>query len=337
MSKLREVIHENVRGGELYEKLDRDWVRCFACGHCCKIPDGQPGVCKVRYNRSGTPYVPWGYVGGIQCDPIEKKPFFHAHPGALAYSFGMLGCDLHCAYCQNWVTSQALRDPAAVVGPMHVTPAELVLDALRQGGRVIVSTYNKPLITSEWAVAVFKEARAAGLVTGFVSNGNGTLQVLEYVRPWVDLYKVDLKSFDDRHYRQLGGRLQPILDTIRQLHEVGFWLEIVTLVIPGFNDSNDELTRLAEFLAGVSPDIPWHVTAFHKDYKMTDPENTRPETLMRAAEIGKKAGLRYVYAGNLPGMVGDWENTRCPNCRELLIERNGYLITGYHLTRMPRV
>ncbi len=215
---------------------------------------------------------------------------------------------------------------------MRVTPAELVLDALHQRGRVIVSTYNEPLITSEWALAVFKEARAAGLVTGFVSNGNGTPQVLEYLQPWVDLYKVDLKSFDDRHYRQLGGRLQPILDTIRQLHEMGFWLEIVTLVIPGFNDSNDELTRLAEFLAGVSWDIPWHVTAFHKDYKMTDPENTSAETLIRAAEIGKKAGLRYVYAGNLPGMVGEWENTRCPKCRQLLIERKGYLITGYHLT-----
>jgi len=244
----------------------------------------------------------------------------------------MLGCDLHCGYCQNWVTSQALRDPAAVVGPMRVTPADLVLDAIRQGGRVIVSTYNEPLITSEWAIAVFKEARGAGLVTGFVSNGNGTPRVLEYVRPWVDLYKVDLKSFDDRHYRQLGGRLQPILDTIERLHRMGFWLEIVTLVIPGFNDSNDELTRLAEFLASVSPDVPWHVTAFHKDYKMTDPENTSAQTLMRAAEIGKRAGLRYVYAGNLPGAVGDWENTRCPNCLELLIERYGYLIKGYYLT-----
>ena len=332
MSSLREIIHENVREGELYQKLDRKWVRCFACGHCCEIPDEQPGVCKVRYNQGGTLYVPWGYVGCIQCDPIEKKPFFHAYPGSLAYSFGMLGCDLHCAYCQNWVTSQALRDPAAVAGPMRVAPTELILDALHQGGRVIVSTYNEPLITSEWAVAVFKEARAAGLLTGFVSNGNGTPQVLEYLRPWVDLYKVDLKSFDDRHYRQLGGRLQPILETIQRLYSLGLWLEIVTLVIPGFNDSVDELTRLAEFLANVSLDIPWHVTAFHKDYKMTDPQNTRPETLVRAAEIGKKAGLRYIYPGNLPGQVGDWENTRCPNCRELLIERYGYLITGYHLT-----
>jgi pyruvate formate lyase activating enzyme len=332
MPTLRDVVYENVREGELYEKLDRNRVRCFACGHCCPILDGQPGVCKVRYNRGGTLYIPWGYVGVVQCDPIEKKPFFHAYPGALAYSFGMLGCDLHCAYCQNWVTSQALRDPTAVVPPLGATPNQLVQQALQQGAKVLVSTYNEPLITSEWAVAVFKEARAAGLLTAFVSNGNGTPQVLEYLRPWVDLYKVDLKSFDDRHYHQLGGRLQPILDTIRRLYEMGFWLEIVTLVIPGFNDSDDELNRLTAFVASVSPDIPWHATAFHKDYKMTDPDNTSAETLMRAAEIGRKSGLRHIYVGNLPGEMGDLENTRCPNCQQLLIERYGYLIMGYHLT-----
>jgi len=332
MPTLRDIVYENVREGELYEKLDRNRVRCFACGHCCPIPEGQPGVCKVRYNRGGTLYVPWGYAGVVQCDPIEKKPFFHAYPGALAYSFGMLGCDLHCSYCQNWVTSQALRDPKAVVPPLAATPQQLVRQALQQGAKVLVSTYNEPLITSEWAVAVFKEARDAGLLTGFVSNGNATPQVLEYLRPWVDLYKVDLKSFDDRHYHQLGGRLQPILDTIRRLYEMGFWLEIVTLVIPGFNDSDDELQRLTQFIASVSPHIPWHATAFHKDYKMTDPDNTSAQTLMRAAEIGKKAGLWSVYAGNLPGEVGDLENTRCHNCRQLLIKRYGYLIMGYHLT-----
>ena len=332
MATLRDIVYENVREGELYQELDDKRIRCFACGHCCPIPDGRPGVCQVRFNRGGKLYVPWGYVGGVQCDPIEKKPFFHAHPGALAYSFGMLGCDLHCAYCQNWVTSQALRDSAAVSPPLKVTPEGLVREALQYGAKVIVSTYNEPLITSEWAVAVFREAREAGLLTSFVSNGNGTPQVLEYLRSWVDLYKVDLKSFDDRRYRQLGGRLQPILDTIRSLYEMGFWLEIVTLLVPGFNDSDDELKRLTEFLASVSPDIPWHVTAFHKDYKMTDPENTRARDLMRAAEIGKSAGLRFIYAGNLPGQVGELENTYCHNCHELLIERDGYLITGYYLT-----
>jgi pyruvate formate lyase activating enzyme len=329
---LKDILQANTREGELYEKLDNDWVRCFACGHACRIPAGQVGVCKVRFNQGGKLRVPWGYVGGVQCDPIEKKPFFHAYPGALAYSFGMLGCDLHCSYCQNWVTSQALRDPAASSAPLHASPEDMVDDAVRLGAWVLVSTYNEPLITSEWAVEIFKVAKGAGLSTGFVSNGNGTPRVIEYLRPWVDLYKVDLKSFDDRHYRQLGGRIQPILDTVRQLHELGFWLEIVTLLIPGFNDSDDELARLSGFLASISPNIPWHVTAFHQDYKMTSPGNTPPETLMRAAEIGKKAGLRFIYAGNLPGQVGDLENTRCPHCSRLLIERYGYRILQYRIT-----
>ncbi len=332
MPALRDLIYHNVHEGDLYEKLENQRVRCYACGHRCPIPEGQPGVCKVRYNRGGILYVPWGYVGGVQCDPVEKKPFFHAYPGALAYSFGMLGCDLHCAYCQNWVTSQALRDPDAISSPLQASPEALVQDAKRQGAKILVSTYNEPLITSEWAIEVFKQARAAGLITGFVSNGNGTPQVLEYIRPWVDLYKVDLKSFDDRHYHQLGGRIGPILETIRSLHEMGVWLEIVTLLIPGFNDSEAELKGLTDFLAGVSAYIPWHVTAFHKDYKMDDPENTRPQDLLRAAEIGKKAGLRYVYAGNLPGNVRDLEDTRCHQCGETLIRRHGYLVQKYRVT-----
>jgi pyruvate formate lyase activating enzyme len=332
MSTLAEILAKETRAGELYDRLPDGRLRCYACGHCCPLPDGAIGVCKVRFNQGGTLRVPWGYVGGVQCDPIEKKPFFHAYPGALAYSIGMLGCDLHCAYCQNWVTSQALRDPRAVAPPMMATPEELTREAVRLGARVMVSTYNEPLITSEWAAAVFKEAKAAGLATGYVSNGNGTPEVLEYLRPVVDLYKVDLKSFDDRHYRQLGGRLQPILDTIRRLHAMEFWVEIVTLLIPGFNDSRDEIERLTSFLASVSPDIPWHVTAFHGDYKMTGPEDTTPEMLLAAAEIGRGNGLRYVYAGNLPGAVGELENTRCAACGETLIARYGYLIQDYKLT-----
>jgi pyruvate formate lyase activating enzyme len=333
---LRDILEERVREADssLVESLGNDRVRCFSCGHCCPIPEGQSGVCKVRFNRGGKLYVPWGYTAGMQCDPIEKKPFFHAYPGALAYSFGMLGCDLHCGYCQNWVTSQALRDPHAVSPPIEVSPEALVRDAIDQGAKVLVSTYNEPLITSEWAVAVFKEARTAGLVTGFVSNGNGTPQVLEYLRPWIDLYKVDLKSFDDRHYHELGGRIGPILETIRRLHSMGLWLEIVTLLIPDFNDSDDELRRLTEFVASVSPDIPWHVTAFHTDYKMQGDgqRDTTVEDLLRAVEIGRDAGLHYIYAGNLPGMVEEWEDTRCTRCSETLIRRYGYLIADYRLT-----
>jgi pyruvate formate lyase activating enzyme len=273
-----------------------------------------------------------GYVGALQCDPIEKKPFFHAAPGSLALTFGMLGCDYHCPYCQNWLTSQALRDPDAIAPPTRVSASELVGLARRHGARMVASSYNEPLITSEWAVEVFREARAAGFLTGYISNGNGTPEVLRYLRPWVDCYKVDLKSMSDKNYRELGGKLQNVIDTIRLLVELDFWVEIVTLIVPGFNDSDEELREAARFLASLSPDIPWHVTAFHKDYKLTDPDNTSAVKLLRAAEIGREEGLRYVYAGNLPGMVGEWEHTRCSNCGATLIERCGFRVVAYRLT-----
>lgn len=325
---LGHVLAQLTQPGELYENLPDRWVRCYACGHRCRIPPGRPGICKVRFNERGVLKVPAGYVGALQCDPVEKKPFFHALPGSLALSFGMLGCDFHCAYCQNFVTSQALRDPLsdAQARPTMVAAERLAREALRLGAPIVASTYNEPLITSEWAVEVFKHAKTQGLTCAYISNGNGTPEVLEYLRPWVDLYKVDLKSFDDKHYRELGGVLENVLNTIGLLHQKGFWLEVVTLVIPGFNDSNDELRRIAEFLVGVSPDIPWHVTAFHQDYKMRDRGNTGVRTLLRAAEIGVNAGLHFVYAGNLPGRVGPYENTYCPACHTLLIERYGYTI-----------
>jgi pyruvate formate lyase activating enzyme len=336
MATLTDILGKFTAAGKLCERLENNRVRCVACGHRCPIPDGALGVCKVRFNRGGTLRVPFGYVAGVQCDPVEKKPFFHARPGALAYSFGMLGCDLHCGYCQNWVTSQALRDPSSMSSPLETTPAELVERACACGAEIIVSTYNEPLITSEWGVAVFKEAKAAGLMTAYVSNGNGTPEVLEYLRPWLDFYKVDLKSFDDRQYRRLGGRLEPILETIRSLHKMKIWLEIVTLLVPGFNDSREELSQLTAFISGVSPEIPWHVTAFHKDYKMTDPADTAPNDLMRGVEIGKQSGLQFVYAGNLPGRAGSWENTYCPKCRELLVERQGFRVVRYRLTAEGR-
>jgi pyruvate formate lyase activating enzyme len=244
----------------------------------------------------------------------------------------MLGCDLHCSYCQNWVTSQALRDPVAVSQPRDISPTALADEAVDLGAQVMVSTYNEPLITVEWAVEIFREARRRGLLTAFVSNGNGTERVLEYLRPHIDLYKIDLKSFNDRRYRELGGRLQPILDTIAWLHRAGVWVEIVTLLISGFNDSEEELRNLTTFLAGVSPDIPWHVTAFHPDYRMTDVVSTTPAMLQRASRIARDAGLKYVYAGNLPGRVGQLENTFCSQCGELLVARYGYVIQKYTLT-----
>jgi pyruvate formate lyase activating enzyme len=286
----------------------------------------------VRFNREGQLRVPFGYVAGAQCDPVEKKPFFHVYPGTDALTFGMVGCDFHCSYCQNWGTSQALRDDAALAPIRTVTPQQLVNTGIQSGARLVVSSYNEPLITAEWAVAVFQQAKEAGLACAFVSNGNATPEALDFLRPWIVAYKIDLKGFDDKNYRTLGGTLEHVINGIRMVHERGLWLEVVTLVVPGFNDSEAELRRMAQFLASISCDIPWHVTAFHKDYKMTDPPNTAAAQLIRAAEIGAEEGLRFVYAGNLPGRVGPWENTYCPNCREKLIDRLGYLVREYRLT-----
>jgi pyruvate formate lyase activating enzyme len=328
---LEKLLKEHTKEGTLYDKLPNDWVKCYSCGHRCKIPPGRDGICRVRFNEGGKLYVPWGYVGSLQLDPIEKKPFFHAFPGAQALSFGMLGCDYHCSYCQNWVTSQALRDPIAGAPPEYVSPEQFVDIALRYKARVVTSTYNEPLITSEWGVEIFKVAKEMGLVCSYVSNGNGTPEVLDYIRPYVDLYKVDLKGFNDKNYRKLGGLLQNVLDTIKMLKERKFWVEIVTLVVPTFNDSGAELKEIADFIASVDVNIPWHVTAFHKDYKMTDPDNTPVETLIRGVEIGHEAGLNFVYAGNIPGMVGDLENTYCHSCHHLLIERYGFRVLKNNL------
>jgi len=325
---LRNLLSEHT-GPAAEELIRRDpdgSIRCFACGHRCRIKPGRHGVCHVRFNQEGELRVPRGYVAALAIDPIEKKPFFHAYPGTEALSFGMLGCDFHCSYCQNWVTSQALRDDQALSPPRFITPEQIVAAALEHGCQVLTSTYNEPLITSEWAIEVFKVGKQAGLVGSYVSNGNGTPQVLEYIRPYVDLYKVDLKAFNDKTYRELGGVLENTLSTIRLLKQMDFWVEIVTLIVPGLNDSDEELTKIADFLAGVSPDIPWHVTAFHPDYKMTDPGATPPETLIRAYDIGKRAGLHFVYPGNLPGLVGERENTYCPGCGGELITRYGFYV-----------
>lgn len=317
--------------GTLWRR-EGDKVRCVACGHRCLIAEGRRGICKVRFNAGGELKVPFGYVAGVASDPVEKKPFFHVYPGSDALTFGMLGCDFHCGYCQNWVTSQALRDEASGTPVQAATAAQLVGAAERSGARLVVSSYNEPLITAEWAVAVFKEAGERGFICGFVSNGNATPEALDFLQPWIRCYKVDLKSIDDRRYRLLGGTLAHVQETIRGVHARGIWLEVLTLLVPGWNDGEDELRSIARFIAGISPEIPWHVTAFHKDYRMTEPANTTVADLVRAAEIGASEGLQFIYAGNLPGRVGEWENTRCPGCRRTLIERHGFLVRDCRLT-----
>ena len=305
---------------------------CVACAHRCKLADGARGVCLVRGRAGDALTVPWGYTAGVGIDPIEKKPFFHVLPGARALSFGMLGCDLHCAYCQNWFTSQAIRDPAATDQAQVTTPEALVDAAQSHRCAIVTSTYNEPLITAEWAHDVFVAARQVGLLTTFVSNGHATPEVLDYLAPVLDAYKVDLKAFSPKTYLALGGKLQAVLDGIAGLVERGIWVEVVTLIVPGLNDAPSELREIARFLAGVSPDIPWHVTAFHPDYEMSDAPPTPAATLRMAAELGRTVGLRFVYAGNLPGRVGEDEDTRCPACRATLVQRSGFAILTSSIT-----
>ncbi len=310
-------------------------VRCTACGHRCLVRPGRRGICQVRFNDGGTLRAPWGYVAALNADPVEKKPFYHFLPGSIALTFGMLGCDFHCGYCQNWLTSQALRDPASDEAAYYIkriSPEQIVETARRADAEVIASSYNEPLITSEWAAAVFKQAVATGIKCVFVSNGNATPEVLEFLRPYLTGMKIDLKSMQDKNYRLLGGVLKNVLDTIKRVKEMELWLEVVTLVVPGFNDSTGELWEAARFLSSISPDIPWHVTAFHSDYKMEDTPNTPANILLRAAEIGREAGLRYVYAGNLPGRVDEYETTFCPQCNTALVERRGYSIRAMRIT-----
>lgn len=334
MNTVADRLDSLTRQGRFFTIEGSGAVRCFACAHRCLIKPGKRGICQMRFNRDGQLQVPWGYVAAANVDPIEKKPFMHFLPGSDALTFGMLGCNFHCDFCQNWVSSQTLRDPDADGSLRYiqkVTPQELVNYAMRNGARVVASSYNEPLITSEWAIDIFAVAKEHGLRCVYVSDGYATPEVLKELQPYLDGYKVDLKCISDANYRELGGSLQVVMDTIKQAHDLGMWVEVVTLVIPGFNDSNDDLWESARFLASVSPDIPWHVTAFHPMYKRLNTPRTQSETLIRAADIGQEAGLHYVYAGNLPGRVGSLEDTHCPACQALLIERTGYLIRSVNI------
>ena len=335
MNKFYETLDMATKQATLARGLPDGRVQCLACAHRCKISAGMRGICQVRFNEDGRLMAPWGYVSGLQADPIEKKPFAHFLPGSIALTYGMLGCNFHCAYCQNWFTSQVRRDPVCdeAVGTMRaITPAQVAQAALQMNARTMVSSYNEPFITSEWSTAIFKEAKAAGLHTAFVSNGYGTPEAINELLPYLSAIKIDLKSRNDKTYRKLGGVLKHVLETIELSLKAGLWVEVVTLLVPGMNDSLDELFALTKTISGYSTTIPWHVTGFHANYKMRATENTTAESLTRAAEIGNEAGLKFVYAGNIPGAVGSYEDTHCPSCRQTLIIRRGYRILENRIT-----
>jgi pyruvate formate lyase activating enzyme len=316
-----------------YEKAEDQKVQCHLCAHECKIDPGKRGICHVRENREGALYtLVYGRLIAQNVDPIEKKPLFHFLPGTRSFSIATTGCNFMCLHCQNYDISQYPRvHQGQIIGEAR-TPEEVVADALATQCAGISYTYTEPTIFMEFAQDTARLAREQGLKNVFVSNGFMTPQSAAALGEIIDGDNVDLKSMQDEFYRKVcKARLQPVLDTIQRLHAAGVWLEVTTLVIPGHNDSDEELTEIAQFIKGISEGIPWHVTAFHPTFKMMDRPRTPAQTLKKARDIGLNAGLRYVYTGNIPGILEGTENTYCYACKELLIERLGYSIQRNNL------
>jgi pyruvate formate lyase activating enzyme len=314
----------------LYRKLEDKQTECFLCAQRCRINPGKRGKCGVRENSGGTLWsLVYGKLIAQNIDPIEKKPLFHFLPGTRSYSIATAGCNLRCLFCQNSDISQLPRDLKAIYG--QDVSAKVLAEHARQTGCASISyTYTEPTIFMEYALDVARDARDFGLKNIFVSNGFMTEEALDAATPYLDAANVDLKAFNDDFYvQQCGARLQPVLRTLEGMKKRGIWLEVTTLLIPGLNDNTEELRELANFLVGLDPDIPWHVSRFHPTFKMTDRPMTPIKTLQKAREIGLEAGLRYVYTGNVPGDKG--ENTYCHVCKALLIERLGYSLKKHQL------
>ncbi len=315
----------------LYEKISESRVRCFLCAHRCKIDSGRRGLCGVRENKDGVLYsLVFGTLIAENVDPIEKKPFFHVYPGSRSYSVATMGCNFSCVFCQNSEISQTPRKTLMIMG-QEEDPEVLVERALKNECRTISYTYTEPTVYLETALAVARVSSRNGLKNLFVTNGYMTKEALGVIGPYLSAANVDLKSFRDDFYRkQCGAQLKPVLESLEIMKKSGIWLEITTLLIPGLNDSEEELNDIAAFIAGLGKEIPWHISRFHPQYKMSAHPVTPATVLHRACAIGKKAGLKYVYSGNIPG--DDRENTYCARCSEILINRNGYRIIENHLS-----
>lgn len=311
----------------LYEKLDNDRVHCFLCQFNCKIAPGKRGICGVRENRDGILYsLVYDRVISRAIDPIEKKPLFNFMPGTSSYSIATVGCNFRCLHCQNYEISQMPRDRDGKIIGEKISPVEIVADAERRGCASISYTYTEPTIFFELAYDTSRLAHERGIKNVFVSNGYMTREMLDMYDGFLDGINVDLKAFSEEHYKKIcGAKLGGVLDSSKRIKEMGIWLEVTTLVIPGYNDSDESFNNIANFIKNeLGADTPWHVTAFYPTYKLLDAPRTPAETLRRARNIGMKTGLRYVYEGNIPGEGG--ENTYCYGCGELLIERYGYRI-----------
>lgn len=306
---------------QFWEPSENNELDCFLCCHRCHIYEGKRGVCGVRENRDGTLYsLVYGRVIAETPDPIEKKPLYHFLPGTRSYSIATPGCNFKCGFCQNWQISQEYGDLRDYEG-RYVEPHMIVDGAIRTRCASIAFTYTEPTIFMEYALDVARLAQQEGLRNAFVTNGYESPEAIKAMTGLIDAANIDLKSFSDEFYRSsCHGRLEPVLDSIRAMFEAGIHLEVTTLLVTAQNDSDEELVQIASFLAGISPDIPWHISRFHPDYRALDNSPTPISTIERAVEIGENEGLRYIYVGNVRDT--DRQHTRCPQCGKTLIMRS---------------
>jgi len=319
-----------IREAMFFAPLEGGRVKCFLCPHQCVIAPGKFGICGVRQNLKGrlVTHV-YGQVIAAHVDPIEKKPLFHFLPGTRAFSIATIGCNFQCPFCQNWQISQASKSGWPHIPGEKLAPEEVVAAALRSHSRSISYTYTEPTIFFEYAYDTARLASQQGLKNNFVTNGYISAEALEAISPYLDAANVDLKSFREEFYRRFcKARLQPVLDTIYRMKKLGIWLEVTTLIIPGENDSPEELKDIARFLKSIDPNIPWHISRFHPDYQLTDKEATPLQTLRQAYQIGREEGLAYVYLGNV---LGEGEDTYCPTCQRVVIRRFGFFNIEIHL------
>lgn len=310
----------------LYEKVENDKVQCFLCSHRCRINPGKRGICAVRENRDGILYsLVYGKVIAKNIDPIEKKPLFNFYPGSRSYSIATVGCNFRCEHCQNYNIAQYPKKSPDIPGD-ETTPEQIVQEAEAAGCKSISYTYTEPTIFFEFAYDCARLARGKGIKNVFVSNGYITPEATRLIAPYLDANNIDLKGDNNVYKKLCGATMQPVLDTIRLMNELGVWVEVTTLIIPSYNDSEEFLKWTAEFIRSVSPDIPWHVTQFYPTYLLQNQPRTPVRILRMARDIGMKAGLKYVYEGNVPGEGG--ENTYCHSCGEVLIGRIGYTLSA---------
>jgi pyruvate formate lyase activating enzyme len=320
------MVHEAF----LFRTEEGQTVRCALCAHRCRIETGARGICGVRENRGSVlTSLVYGALIAEQVDPIEKKPLFHVLPGSRSYSLATVGCNFHCDFCQNHEISQMPREEGCVTGRKR-HPAHIVERALETGAKSIAYTYTEPTVYGEFAFDIAGIARERGMKNVFVTNGYMTNELLDLIGTRLDAANVDLKSFRDDFYRKrCGAHLQPVLDSLRKMKELGIWVEVTTLLIPGINDGDDELGDLARFIRSLGPETPWHISRFQPRYRMTGHRPTSAAAIQRAAQIGISCGLKYVYSGNIPGDPG--ENTFCASCGQLLIGRHGFSIEHLNL------